>query len=414
MQVDLGGHRAVSGQHSYRGLLHPVMGHGRRLSRVPLAGSPGAGLAGVPRACHSLARLDSRSPPREEIVMGGLGPYFELTKPRVVVLLQITALCAVLVHDMLESGSLSMASAETMLIVFVGGYLSAGGANAVNMWYDRDIDPKMSRTADRPVPTGAVSPNAALGFGIALSMLGVAWFVLLANQVAAFWSAFSILFYVFVYSIWLKRTTPQNIVIGGIAGSTPPVIGWAAAEGDLSLATNSLDSLIDSVLDLGSLMPWFMFLLIFLWTPPHFWALALYRSGEYEEAGIPMMPNVKGGERTMREMKVYTLLLIALSVAAPMSYGGLDEGDVIYHVLGWTAVGLSIWYASTVWRIDLDEQPDPSGRIPSAARSFFVSILYLAMMFVVLVTASFGLGGALVGAVLVLAAIVRSETRAKA
>ena len=346
--------------------------------------------------------------------MGGLGPYFELTKPRVVVLLQITALCAVLVHDMLDSGSLSMASAETMLIVFVGGYLSAGGANAVNMWYDRDIDPKMSRTADRPVPTGAVSPNAALGFGVALSMLGIAWFVLLANQVAAFWSAFSILFYVFVYSIWLKRTTPQNIVIGGIAGSTPPVIGWAAAEGDLSLATNSLDSLIDSVFDLGSLMPWFMFLLIFLWTPPHFWALALYRSGEYEEAGIPMMPNVKGGERTMREMKVYTLLLIALSVAAPMSYGGLDEGDVIYHVLGWTAVGLSIWYASTVWRIDLDEHPDPSGRIPSAARSFFVSILYLAMMFVVLVTASFGLGGALVGAVLVLAAIVRSETRAKA
>ncbi|HIM13777.1 MAG TPA: hypothetical protein EYJ03_03940, partial [Candidatus Poseidoniales archaeon] len=160
--------------------------------------------------------------------------------------------------------------------------------------------------------------------------------------------------------------------------------------------------------------PWFMFLLIFLWTPPHFWALALYRSGEYEEAGIPMMPNVKGGERTMREMKVYTLLLIALSVAAPMSYGGLDEGDVIYHVLGWTVVGLSIWYASTVWRIDLDEHPDPSGRIPSAARSFFVSILYLAMMFVVLVTASFGLGGALVGAVLVLVAILRSETRARA
>ncbi|MEO2179029.1 MAG: heme o synthase, partial [Candidatus Poseidoniia archaeon] len=272
--------------------------------------------------------------------MGVLGPYLELTKPRVVVLLQITALCAVLVHDMLDSG-LSTTSGETMLIVFVGGYLSAGGANAVNMWYDRDIDPKMSRTAARPVPSGAVPANAALGFGIALSMLGVAWFVLLANQVAAFWSAFSILFYVFVYSIWLKRRTPQNIVIGGIAGSTPPVIGWAAAEGDLSLATNSLDSLIGSVLDLGSLMPWFMFLLIFLWTPPHFWALALYRSKEYGSAGIPMMPNVKGGERTMREMKIYALLLIALSVAAPMSYGGLDKGDAIYHILGWTVVGLS-------------------------------------------------------------------------
>ena len=336
--------------------------------------------------------------------MGVLGPYLELTKPRVVVLLQITALCAVLVHDMLDSG-LSTTSGETMLIVFVGGYLSAGGANAVNMWYDRDIDPKMSRTADRPVPSGAVPASA---------MLGVAWVVLLANQVAAFWSAFSILFYVFVYSIWLKRRTPQNIVIGGIAGSTPPVIGWAAAEGDLSLATNSLDSLIGSVLDLGSLMPWFMFLLIFLWTPPHFWALALYRSKEYGSAGIPMMPNVKGGERTMREMKIYALLLIALSVAAPMSYGGLDEGDTIYHVLGWTVVGLSIWYASTVWRIDLGEQPDHTGRIPSAARSFFVSILYLAMMFVVLVTASFGLGGAFVGAVLALVAIARSETRTKA
>ena len=126
-----------------------------------------------------------------------------------------------------------------------------------------------------------------------------------------------------------------------------------------------------------------------------------------------MMPNVKGGERTMREMKMYTLLLIALSVAAPMSYGGLDKSDTIYHVLGWTVVGLSIWYASTVWRIDLDEQPDSSGRIPSAARAFFVSMLYLAMMFVVLVTASFGLAGALAGAVLVLAAIARSEGRAR-
>ena len=345
--------------------------------------------------------------------MGVLSLYLELTKPRVVVLLQITALCSVLVHDVLDSG-LSATSGETMLIVFVGGYLSAGGANAINMWYDRDIDPKMSRTAARPIPSGAVPANAALGFGIALSMLGVVWFVLLANQVAAFWSAFSILFYVFVYSIWLKRRTPQNIVIGGIAGSTPPVIGWAAAEGGLSLATDSLNSLIGSTLDLGSLMPWFMFLLIFLWTPPHFWALALYRSEEYGSAGVPMMPNVKGGERTILEMKIYALLLIALSVAAPMSYGGLDEGDAIYHVLGWTMVGLSIWYASTVWRIDLGEQPDHTGRIPSAARSFFVSILYLAMMFVVLVTASFGLGGALMGAVLALAAIARSETRAKA
>ena len=344
--------------------------------------------------------------------MSDLRPYFSLTKPRVVVLLQITALCSVLVHDQL-GGGLDANTARTVLVVFVGGYLSAGGANAINMWYDRDIDPLMTRTKNRPVPAGEVSANAALGFGITLSLLGVAWFEILANSVAAFWSAFSILFYVFIYSIWLKRTTPQNIVIGGIAGSTPPVIGWAAAEGELTVATDSARVVLESLLDLGSLMPWFMFLLIFLWTPPHFWALALYRSEEYGNVGIPMMPNVKGAERTVREMKAYAVLLVILSAAAPMSYGGINESDTIYQVLGLTTIGLSIWYSSTVWRVDLNEQRDPTGRIPTAARSFFVSMLYLALMFIVLVTASFGLLGAGIGAVLAATVMVRSETRAR-
>ena len=344
--------------------------------------------------------------------MSDLRPYFSLTKPRVVVLLQITALCSVLVHDQL-GGGLDANTARTVLVVFVGGYLSAGGANAINMWYDRDIDPLMTRTKNRPVPAGEVSANAALGFGITLSLLGVAWFEILANSVAAFWSAFSILFYVFIYSIWLKRTTPQNIVIGGIAGSTPPVIGWAAAEGELTVATDSARVMLESLLDLGSLMPWFMFLLIFLWTPPHFWALALYRSEEYGNVGIPMMPNVKGAERTVREMKAYAALLVILSIAAPMSYGGINESDTIYQVLGLTTIGLSIWYSSTVWRVDLNEQRDPTGRIPTAARSFFVSMLYLALMFIVLVTASFGLLGAGIGAVLAATVMVRSETRAR-
>ena len=344
--------------------------------------------------------------------MSDLRPYFSLTKPRVVVLLQITALCSVLVHDQL-GGGLDANTARTVLVVFVGGYLSAGGANAINMWYDRDIDPLMTRTKNRPVPAGEVSANAALGFGITLSLLGVAWFEILANSVAAFWSAFSILFYVFIYSIWLKRTTPQNIVIGGIAGSTPPVIGWAAAEGELTVATDSARVMLESLLDLGSLMPWFMFLLIFLWTPPHFWALALYRSEEYGNVGVPMMPNVKGAERTVREMKAYAALLVILSIAAPMSYGGINESDAIYQVLGCTTIGLSIWYSSTVWRVDLSEQRDPTGRIPTAARSFFVSMLYLALMFIVLVTASFGLLGAGIGAVLAATVMVRSETRAR-
>jgi protoheme IX farnesyltransferase len=299
-----------------------------------------------------------------------------------------------------------------MLVVFVGGYLSAGGANAINMWYDRDIDPLMTRTKDRAVPAGEVSANAALTFGIALSILGVSWFALLANTVAAFWSAFSILFYVFIYSIWLKRTTPQNIVIGGIAGSTPPVIGWAAAENGLTVSTDSAQVMLESLLDLGSPMPWFMFLLIFLWTPPHFWALALYRSEEYERVGIPMMPNAKGPERTLMEMKVYVIILLLLSINVP-SYHELVESGAFYFVLGGNVALLTIWYANSVWKIDLEEERDPTGRIPTAARSFFVSMLYLALMFIVLVAASFGLLGAGIGAVLSATAMVRSEIRTK-
>ena len=344
--------------------------------------------------------------------MSNLRPYFSLTKPRVVVLLQITALCSVLVHDQL-GGGLDANTVRTMLVVFVGGYLSAGGANAINMWYDRDIDPLMTRTKDRAVPAGEVSANAALAFGIVLSFLGVMWFATLANSVAAFWSAFSILFYVFVYSIWLKRSTPQNIVIGGIAGSTPPVIGWAAAEDGLTVATDSAQAMQESLLDLGSPMPWFMFLLIFLWTPPHFWALALYRSEEYGRVGVPMMPNVKGPERTLREMKVYAIILLILSMNVP-SYHELAESSTFYFILGGNVALLTIWYANSVWRIDLEEERDPTGRLPTAARSFFVSMLYLALMFIVLVTASFGILGAGFGAALSMVAVVRSESRARA
>jgi len=343
--------------------------------------------------------------------MSSIGPYFSLTKPRVVVLLQITALCSVLVHDQL-GGGVDSDSMRTMLVVFVGGYLSAGGANAVNMWYDRDIDPLMTRTKDRAVPAGEVSANAALAFGIVLSFLGVMWFATLANSVAAFWSAFSILFYVFIYSIWLKRSTPQNIVIGGIAGSTPPVIGWAAAEDGVTVATDSAQAMLESLLDLGSPMPWFMFLLIFLWTPPHFWALALYRSEEYGRVGVPMMPNVKGPERTLREMKVYAIILLILSISVP-SYHELAESGTFYFILGGNVAVLTIWYANSVWRIDLAEQRDPTGRLPSAARSFFVSMLYLALMFIVLVTASFGILGAGLGAALSVVAMIRSERQAR-
>ena len=325
-------------------------------------------------------------------------------------LLQITAICAVIVHDSME-GDFGSESIQTMLVVLVGGYLTAGGANAINMWYDRDIDPKMSRTSGRAIPSGKVEADSALIFGILMSIVGVLWFYEMANEVAAFWSAFSVLFYVFIYSIWLKRTTSQNIVIGGIAGSTPPVIGWSASVESLSISTESVASLLESVVELGSPMPWFMFVLIFLWTPPHFWALALYRSEEYAEVGVPMLPNVKGPERTLLEMKFYSILLILLSISAPTTLEEIQIEDWSYHVLSWTILGLSLWYASTVWRIDISEEPDETGRISSAANSFFVSMLYLALMFVVLVTGSFGQPGVVFGAIIATGLIVRTELK---
>ena len=203
-------------------------------------------------------------------------------------------------------------------------------------------------------------------------------------------------------------------LIGGIAGSTPPVIGWAASVEGLSISNQSLKASLESVIDLGSPIPWFMFILIFLWTPPHFWALALYRSEEYGEVGIPMLPNVKGPERTIIEMKVYSILLILLSLIAPVSFGEIEVNDRGYHALRWTILGLSVWYASTVWRIDISEEPDETGRISSAASSFLVSMIYLALMFVVLVTGSFGQIGTAVGAVIAIAFIGRSVFKVSA
>ena len=349
---------------------------------------------------------------------GGIKAWLTLTKPGVVVLLQITALCAVLSHDLLEASGFSEMdwneSIRTMAIVFVGGYLTAGGANAINMWYDRDIDPIMQRTSKRPIPTGTVSANGALIFGILISVAGVVWFLEFANQVAAFWAAFSILFYVFIYTIWLKRTSVQNIVIGGLAGATPPVIGWATAVGDLTINLDSVEDFAISTFDLGSLMPWYLLLLIFLWTPPHFWALALYRSEEYNSVGIPMMPGVKGARRTLIEMKIYSIFLLILAVFAPIAMGGMDRYDTIYHVFGWTAIIVTLWYARTVFMIDPDEPRTASGRIPTAARSFFVSMIYLALMFAIVVTASAGLQGSILGAVLAATMIARDEWNSKA
>jgi protoheme IX farnesyltransferase len=343
---------------------------------------------------------------------------FSLTKPRVVVLLQITAMCAILSHDFIEINRINYNTLENMLIVFIGGYLTAGGANCINMWYDRDIDPIMNRTSKRPLAVGEISPAGALIFGIVISLLGTLWLIQMANEVAAFWALFSILFYVFIYTIWLKRTSTQNIVIGGIAGSTPPVIGWCAAEGNLEISMNSLQEFTNSIFDIGGYMPWFMFLLIFLWTPPHFWALALYRSEEYEKVGVPMMPNVKGKHRTLVEMKIYSVILIFLSLTAPLSYHeieywsnlNLDLNNIL--IILNTGV-LSFWYALTVWGIDVMEDNDENNRMPTASYSFFVSLSYLALMFIALVLSSIGVEGAIVSLVLVILLILRDKKNKK-
>jgi len=345
-----------------------------------------------------------------EWMRGRLASYFALTKPGVVILLQITGICSILVHDLLEGGGLSENTARTIFVVLVGGYLTAGGANSINMWYDRDIDPLMSRTADRPIPAGEITSSSALLFGISISVIGAWWLYSMANPVAAFWASFSVLFYVFIYSMWLKRTSPQNIVIGGIAGSTPPLVGWAASEETLEISYDSIQSIFESVTEIGSMMPWLMFLAIFLWTPPHFWALALYKSKEYGEVGVPMMPNVKGKSRTMLEMKIYAVALMIASLYAPVAHGHLDEDAPLYHVLRWSCFLLSAWYASTVWRIDINEGLDEKGRMPTAARSFFFSLSYLAMFFLLLVSSSWSLQTSFIGVAICIGLIFRLES----
>jgi protoheme IX farnesyltransferase len=228
---------------------------------------------------------------RAESALGGegtVGDYFALLKPRVMSLVVFTALAGIVtapgtIHPWL--------GAMALLAIAVG----AGASGALNMWYDADIDAKMKRTASRPVPRGVILPGEALGFGLTLAVGSVLFLGLVANWVAGALLAFTIFFYVAVYTMWLKRWTPQNIVIGGAAGAFPPMIGWAAVTGSV---------------DLGAIA---LFLIIFMWTPPHFWALALFREGDYARAGIPMLPVVAGPGETRKQILVYSVILVPLT-----------------------------------------------------------------------------------------------------
>ena len=234
-----------------------------------------------------------------------LGALVALTKPVVISLLQVTALSAVLIHDLIQyhlgNGFDIMATMWTCFVVFIGGFLTAGGANSINMWFDADIDPFMGRTAERPVPSGNVTARTALLLGIFLAIIGTIWLIEMANEVAAFWAAFSVLFYVIIYTMWLKRRTSQNIVIGGIAGSTPPLIGWAAANDTLSMS-HALD--FGAVLNLGAALPWLMFMLIF--NNCDYSSICSFRS---------YMPNYKAMSPTRETTICYKSYFIAQSLA---------------------------------------------------------------------------------------------------
>ena len=270
-----------------------------------------------------------------------------LTKPRIISLLLVTTLA-----PMFVAGSPSWA---TILWTGIGGYLMAGGANAVNMYLDHDIDDLMARTKLRPIPSGRMAPRAVLAFGIAIATAATWMMAHFVNVLTAALALSGFYFYVFVYTRWLKRTTPQNIVLGGAAGAFPPLVGWAAVTGRVDLASI------------------YLFLIIFYWTPPHFWALALLKQRDYGRAGVPMAPNIWGERETIDQMFWYTVLLIGLSVL-PVTFGVFG---IVYLVAALALGGLLLW---GVWRV----------RVRAAAGAewtavawwvYKYSLLYLALLF---------------------------------
>ncbi|MEZ5854283.1 MAG: heme o synthase [Hyphomicrobiaceae bacterium] len=278
---------------------------------------------------------------------GGVSDYVELLKPRVMSLVVFTALTGMVAAP----GGLHPVLAVIGLLAIAVG---AGASGALNMWWDRDIDAIMQRTRRRPIPDGRIAADEALTFGLFLSGLSVMTLGLIVNWVAGGLLALTIAFYVVVYSMWLKRSTPQNIVIGGAAGAFPPMIGWAAVTGGVSL---------DSVI---------LFLIIFMWTPPHFWALALYKSSDYEAAGVPMLPVVAGERETRRQILIYSFILVPLAFTPVLT--GL--GGMAYAIVS-SALGVAfITLAVQVWRA-------PSGSLGdrAAKRLFLFSILYLFGLF---------------------------------
>jgi heme o synthase len=286
--------------------------------------------------------------------MASVGDYLALMKPRVMSLVIFTAL----VGFMVAPGPVHPVIGFTALLCIAVG---AGASAALNMWYDADIDAVMARTARRPIPAGRVQPGEALAFGLTLGAGAVTVLGLLVNWVAAGLLAFTIFFYIVIYTMWLKRSTPQNIVIGGAAGAFPPMIGWAAATGGIGLE------------------PFLLFLIIFVWTPPHFWALSLYRTDDYAKAGVPMLPVVAGPEETRRQILLYALALAPIG-ATPWLFGYAGS---IYAVSALAAGGLM---AALAWRVRTSR--GQAGE-QAAKHLFAFSLLYLALLFAALLADKF-------------------------
>jgi heme o synthase len=286
--------------------------------------------------------------------LGQAADFVALLKPRVMSLVVFTGLIGLLLAP--ETMLHPFEAAVAVLCIAV----AAGAAGAVNMWYDRDIDAAMARTKDRPIPSGAVDPAEALAFGIVLSIASVVTMTLVANLAAGALLALSIAFYVFVYTMWLKRRTAQNIVIGGAAGAFPPMIGWAAATGEISLASVAL------------------FLIVFMWTPPHFWALALFRAGDYAKAGVPMLPVVAGKRETRRQILIYSVPMAILGVSPTL----LGVTGPVYAGL---AALLGFVFVAGAWAVWRDGAHPDAGDAdfpePAAKRLFGYSIVYLFLLF---------------------------------
>ena len=298
--------------------------------------------------------------------------FFALMKPRVMSLVVFTAWAGLV----LAPGTIPLWAAIASIICIAAG---AGASGALNMWYDADIDAQMSRTKKRPIPQGKMTPRAALGFGTAISFASVWMLYVASNMVAAALLAFTIFFYLVIYTMWLKRSTPQNIVIGGAAGAFPPMIGWAAVTGDIT---------VNSVL---------LFMIIFIWTPPHFWALALYKTGDYGKVGIPMMPNVKGPKSTRNQIMAYSVLLAAIAIAPIFTglAGNLYAAFAVLLNIGFLALAFKVWKSRAGEIADSADEASlyavKSG--DRAARNLFAySIIYLFATFGVL--AAEGLLGA--------------------